>query len=314
MNENTDNKKLHPVLPRLFAFLIDLIILGISCFFLIQLIVSHTNLNPISIHSIGTMYCLIYFAMLNSHVSLGKTIGKMICRIRVADFQGQSINASQSFIRSSIFILPLCIAGYLETLARFSLTWTIVQSLCLSVVFACIYLVISNTHSQQGLHDLLTRTQVLRNFQTIIERKTIWKGHIYIIAIISGFIIFYSAWNFTTHEQNDFSDIDASVQNITLNSHQTFIGEAISLDTTLIFDVNYLDRQDQTNNARNLVSKFNKENPNFITQQGVNKAQINHSIQFGLFKFEKIYVYHVVENYGVITLLYSGEAQTIKFV
>lgn len=314
MQKNKKINKLHPILPRLFAFLIDLIILGISCNFLAKLIISYTSLNPSIIHLIGSAYCLIYFSMLNSHVSLGKTIGKMVCRIRVADFQGQPISIAQSFFRSAIFILPLCIVGYLEPFAQSSIAWSIFQSIFFCISLACIYLVIFNTNSQQGLHDLLTHTQVLRNIQTIIERKEIWKGHLYFIVIISLLFISSSAWNVTKHQLDDYSAIDPNITNITLHSNKTVIGEATSLNTTLIFDMDHFDNQNQTSNANDLVSKFNRENPNFIAQQGVNQAQINRSIQFGLFKFDQNYVYDIVENSGVISLIYSGEGQSINFV
>lgn len=313
-NDNIKKHKLHPILPRFFAFLIDITILGISCYFFAKLLISHTNLNPTVLNIIGSAYCLIYFAMLNSHVSLGKTIGKMVCKIRVSDFQNESINISNSFARSSIFILPLCTIGYLEPFAEFSIRWTIIQSFLICITVACIYFAICNTNTQQALHDLVTKTQVLRNSQTFVDRKPIWKVHFYIISLLSIFIIAYSTWQVSQRATNDFSAIDPRIKNITLHSNQTFIGEASSLDTILKFDITDINSNDPKSTASRLLEKFSHKNHNFIQQQNVNKTQINQSIQFGLFRFEKVYVYDIVQNYGVMTLHYLDEAQNIHFI
>ena len=152
------NYRLHPALPRFFALIIDLIILSISCSFLAKFFANHLAAYPFVLCLIGSAYCLIYFAMFNSTIGSGKTSGKMLCKIRISNSSSQDIGIAHSFLRSAIFILPLCFIGYLQPYAQFSFGWTIIQVLLLTIVIGCLYLAAFNTNSNQSLHDWLADT------------------------------------------------------------------------------------------------------------------------------------------------------------
>ncbi|NHB58367.1 RDD family protein [Acinetobacter sp. 194] len=306
------NHKSHPILPRAFALIIDLIILGISCTFLVKLIIAHTNLSPFVIHVMGCIYCLVYFVMLNSHIGSGKTIGKMLCRIRVTNATSQEIGIAQSFLRSAIFVLPLCFIGYIKPYAQFSLMWSIVQVILLSIVIACIYLAAFNTQSQQGLHDWLTRTQVLRNSQSSVKITPIWKGHFYILALITLALLITAIWQSSKRQNQDFSSLDPTVHNIQLITHHTYLGEAESLNQILSFDLNQRPTQNDLDTAQLLLEKLNHQEPGFIANNGIDKAQLNYADQFGLVRINHSVTFDIVENRGVITLIHSGQGTSMN--
>lgn len=315
MDKITQNLKSHPLLPRFFSLLTDLIILSICCGALAKILTSYTTFHPFVLNLIGTAYCLIYFAMLNSHISSGKTIGKRLCKIRVDNLANQSIGITHSFIRSAIFILPLCFIGYLKVDAQMSFVWAIVQAILISIVIACIYLAIFNTNSQQGLHDWLTKTQILRNSQTYLQLKPILKYHFYFLSIITIILISSSIFKVSQSEKLNFSTLNPAIQNITLNTHHTYIGEAESVDQILIFDLNSIKNKDEPSISRELLQKFSDQNPNFIKENNVNKTQLNYSYQFGLVQIKHSMTYDIIENYGVTSLIYSGsgQGQSINF-
>ncbi|MFW1986031.1 RDD family protein, partial [Acinetobacter guillouiae] len=85
----------------------------------------------------GTLLCLFYFAAFNSQIGTGKTIGKILGKIRVKDLTGASIPFMHSLVRSSIIIIPFCFAGYLQTYSTQHFLLSLLVPFFQSIVFAC---------------------------------------------------------------------------------------------------------------------------------------------------------------------------------
>lgn len=121
MTDLISNSKVSiPRFPRIFAFIIDCIVLGVTGMVVGKSLYPYLENSPFIFQCIGTLICLFYFAALNSSIGQGKTIGKMVCKIRVTNLMGFSISTFHSLIRSSILIN--------STVLYWILTTTIEQS------------------------------------------------------------------------------------------------------------------------------------------------------------------------------------------
>ena len=89
---------------RIFSFIIENIVLITICAFITKNLHEYIS-NTLIFNLFGILFCLFYFAIFNSQLNKGKTIGKLLCRIRVASLQAQSIKLTTSFLRACIIIM-----------------------------------------------------------------------------------------------------------------------------------------------------------------------------------------------------------------
>ena len=90
-----ETQKAAPIFPRIFAFIIDCITVGVACLVMGKILYPYFENSPFIFQYIGTLLCLFYFAAFNSHIGNGKTIGKILCKIRVKDLNGASIRSEE---------------------------------------------------------------------------------------------------------------------------------------------------------------------------------------------------------------------------
>lgn len=79
----TETQKAAPIFPRIFAFIIDCITVGVACLVTGKILYPYFENSPFIFQCIGTLLCLFYFAAFNSQIGNGKTIGKILGKIRV---------------------------------------------------------------------------------------------------------------------------------------------------------------------------------------------------------------------------------------
>ncbi|MFH1147910.1 MAG: RDD family protein [Pseudomonadota bacterium] len=170
---------------RIFAFLIDAAILGLSGYLLGLLFFDCFSRMAGWGRLLGFFIAFSYFGLLNSTVGGGRTIGKRLAGIRVQSGNGNSISVSRSFFRFTILatpfflngaIIPTSIAvtplGLMISLAVFGLGGTI------------LYLAVFNRRSRQSLHDLIAKTYVVAaDCPAGIGLPAVWKWHLLIAAV-----------------------------------------------------------------------------------------------------------------------------------
>jgi uncharacterized RDD family membrane protein YckC len=104
---------------------------------------------------VGFCFALPYFAILDSSVGSGRTLGKRLVHIQVVGKEGATISFAKSVIRYTVFAVPYFLNELLLPLTR---TPWVVPVLMSIVIFgvggATIYLLLFNRHTRQGLHDL----------------------------------------------------------------------------------------------------------------------------------------------------------------
>ncbi len=101
---------------RLFAWLIDIIIVGaISSVFANYSGIALSSLN-VSAMSLGAQGLLLFFYWTLLEVYNGQSVGKMVLNLKVADRKGGKINFTAAALESfgKAFILPLdCLIGWI---------------------------------------------------------------------------------------------------------------------------------------------------------------------------------------------------------
>ena len=172
---------------RLFAFFIDVIILGIigigigTLFYDILAELGGWG------RLLGFSIALLYFGLLNSSIGSGQTIGKRVLKIKVVDIDKKTISAPKSILRFMILGIPYFLNGALIP-PEILINTFVSLVLGLVVFFGCgaiIYLFIFNRETRQSLHDLITGTYVVNiSSDEALPTKPIWKGHLAVIGTL----------------------------------------------------------------------------------------------------------------------------------
>jgi uncharacterized RDD family membrane protein YckC len=170
---------------RLFAFLIDGVILGIAGL-VIGLIFfdAFASLGGWG-RLVGFIIALLYFGLFNGSVGKGQTIGKRATHIKVVDRNGQFLSLNKSFLRYTVLTLPYFLNGALLPLSVM-MSWLgiLIGLIIFGVGGSIIYLYIFNRGTRQSLHDLVVGSFVVRD-STMEPRMAvrIWQYHFVIIGI-----------------------------------------------------------------------------------------------------------------------------------
>ena len=169
---------------RIVAFVIDGIIVGIAgSVIALPFFETFSHLGPWG-RLVGFFLALPYFAILNSTIGDGQTLGKRWMHLQVVDAHGNTISFPKSLIRYAVFAVPYYLNGISLPVTR---TPWIVSSLIELLIFAVrgatLYLVLFNRHTRQGIHDLAAGSYVAdADKMGPLKTQPIWRIHWAILA------------------------------------------------------------------------------------------------------------------------------------
>jgi uncharacterized RDD family membrane protein YckC len=152
---------------RIGALVIDTVILAVPASILGFLFYDKLAALGSKGRLIGLIAALAYFALMNSKLFNGQTIGKRILGLKVINYYGMPISLARSFLRALILTTPFFLNGVLFGTAdpNPSKPIMVLYSIDLLVVFggmcSIIYLYLFNRKTGQSLHDLLVGTFVV---------------------------------------------------------------------------------------------------------------------------------------------------------
>lgn len=179
---------------RLFAFVIDGIILGLFGFAIGTLFFDFfAEIGGLGL-LFGFVIALLYFGIQNSSVCNGQTIGKRILKIKVVDNKAKNITLQRSFARFMILGPPYFLNGVLlpPNLMNNYLLSLLLGLIVFFGLAGIIYLYIFNRNTRQSLHDLVVRTYVINSPTTkklSFHPKALWKGHLAVLGTIFVVVI-----------------------------------------------------------------------------------------------------------------------------
>jgi uncharacterized RDD family membrane protein YckC len=170
---------------RFVAFGVDAIIVGVAASIVaLPFFDAFSHLGAWG-RLVGFFIALPYFAILNSKIGGGQTLGKRWMHIEVVDKGGNTIPFSKSVARYAWFAIPY----YLNGIPLPTRTPWVISSLLSTVFFvvfgATLYLVLFNRRTRQGIHDLAIGSYVA-DADKIGPLKTaeIWKPHWAILGVL----------------------------------------------------------------------------------------------------------------------------------
>jgi uncharacterized RDD family membrane protein YckC len=147
---------------RLGAFVLDSIILGFAAFILaIPFFSTLSRLGPYG-RVVGIFLALPYYAILNSKIGDGQTIGKRVLDIQVVDAGGRTIPFSTSLLRYLVLFVPYFLSDAAFPVTRTPWIVSACQQVLGVVSAATLYMLIFNRHARQGIHDLAAGTLSLK--------------------------------------------------------------------------------------------------------------------------------------------------------
>ncbi len=164
---------------RIVAFVVDGIIVGIAgTLVALPFFEPLSHLGPWG-RLVGFCLALPYFAILNSKIGNGQTLGKRWMHLQVVDEDGNTISFWRSVVRYALFAVSYYVNGIALPMTR---TPWIVSSLISVVIFgvgcATLYLVLFNRHTRQGIHDLAVGSYVADADKIgPLKMQAIWKMH-----------------------------------------------------------------------------------------------------------------------------------------
>lgn len=148
---------------RFLAFVIDCLILyvvgrGVGA----ALFNSLLRVGPWGL-LLGFCIALLYFAILDSRIGDGQTVGKRCLQLRVVDTHGNTISFGKSLVRYSVFAAPHFLNGLQLPLSR--TPWMVpplISVIGFGIGGTTLYLIVFNRQTRQGLHDLAVRSYVAK--------------------------------------------------------------------------------------------------------------------------------------------------------
>ena len=171
---------------RFLAFLVDIVVIGLIglClgYFFFDLLMGLGAAGFL----VGYFVGFFYFAVPESSVGSGQSLGKRLLRLQVVGRGGGLISIERSFLRYTIFALPWFLGKLPFTISRPPSPASFL--LCL-VIFglgaASLYLVLFNRHTRQGIHDLAAIAYVAEAGKDgPITARPIWKLHWFAAAAV----------------------------------------------------------------------------------------------------------------------------------
>lgn len=173
------DRQIGSLLRRFFAFSLDSIIIGIIPNLFVWPFLSTLSHLGSWAPLLGFFLALPYFALMNSRVGNGQTLGKRLLSLQVVHRDGNTLSVADATLRYAVF----SIAYYLGNVAL-PLTKTpgvivnLIQIITLSLSVSIIYLLLFNRRTRQGLHDLAVDSFVADATQSgPLNPQPIWKTH-----------------------------------------------------------------------------------------------------------------------------------------
>lgn len=172
---------------RVAAFLLDVLILSIAihllAIFLYDQFVHLDAWGPL----VGFALVMPYFALLNSNVFNGQTIGKALLGVQVVDAHGNLLSPLRASLRYLVLTFPMACSNLELPLTRVPGIFVhYVVPLFQAVTLVTLYLMIFNRATRQGLHDLVADSYVVRaDSPGEVKPYPIWKGHWAILIVLA---------------------------------------------------------------------------------------------------------------------------------
>jgi uncharacterized RDD family membrane protein YckC len=109
---------------------------------------------------VGWVVSTLYFAIGNSSLSNGKSLGKRLIAIQVIKTNGDLLTPKEGLIRSLLFTTPYFLFDYVGELFYIPVLSSVFEALRISYYVGLFYFFVVNVPDRRTVHDLIAGTQV----------------------------------------------------------------------------------------------------------------------------------------------------------
>jgi uncharacterized RDD family membrane protein YckC len=176
---------------RVLAFFIDTIIIGFPVEVVAWIFFDKFSQLGAWGRLVGFCLALPYFAILDSSIGNGQTLGKRWMHVRVVDGDGNPIPFGKALLRYVVFAVPWFLNEIsLPANGTSAAVSTLIALIIFGVGGTTLYLMCFNRRTRQGLHDLMVGSHVAdADVPGPVSVQPIWKMH---WAIIGAMIVVIS--------------------------------------------------------------------------------------------------------------------------
>ncbi len=199
---------------RLFAFVIDMLVLGAVGFVLSLPLHEWFAALGAWGRAVGFLVALAYFGILESGWGGGRSLGKRVLGLRVVTRTGAMLGAPAAFGRTAIFCLAYFLNGASLTTTPGQEWITVIQSVVIGVLIVSLfYLLLFNRRTRQSLHDLAVGAYVVRAGPGAfaLPALPVWRGH---YAVVGATIVVLSVGGVLLARQPTMASLLATQQAI----------------------------------------------------------------------------------------------------
>jgi uncharacterized RDD family membrane protein YckC len=173
---------------RMFAFLIDLVILGIPAEVLGWVLMPWINKLGNASQLIGFIFVLPYFGMMNSSLRNGQTLGKTLLNLSVRRNNGDFLSPLQSVLRTFVLFGYMFFNGITGFFPNAPFVNNVLFAIGLGLIVGLVLLYLINKETRQTGHDLIFDTRVVDLRKKTKEKPAKMAKYAWIIALAFALI------------------------------------------------------------------------------------------------------------------------------
>lgn len=164
---------------RSIAYLLDSLLLGLVGVCLGLVLRNQFEAMGTWGRAVGFFVALGYFAVMESRLLHGRTLGKRVMDIKVVARNGAPLSFGRALLRSAVFHLPYFLNGIYSGAGYSAVALPAIQMI---IVFglggAIVYLYLFNRRTRQSVHDLIVGAVVVRAQPSgPVSLLPVWRGH-----------------------------------------------------------------------------------------------------------------------------------------
>ncbi len=222
---------------RLLAFLIDCLLLGL--FGQALGLIAADQLAALGNwgRALGFAIATTYFAVMDSRLFGGQSLGARLSKIRVVTRDGRALGLGASMLRTTLFTLPYCLNGAAISIdPSMSLAMVLFSIVVFGLGLSIVYLFLFNRSTRQCPHDLAVGAYVVKaEYTQPLAVGPIWRGHFVVLAVIlliAGVVPLYAS---KLARQSPFAELMSVQQAVLSLPGVEFAGVNQSHNSVVVF-------------------------------------------------------------------------------
>jgi len=217
---------------RIFAILIDMLILGIPAGVLGWVLMPWVNKLGNASQLLGFLFVLPYFGIMNSALAKGQTLGKSLLNLSVRRGNGEYLTLLQSILRTLVLFSYMFFNGLTGFFPNTPIIKNALSGVGFGLIVGLVLLFLINKETRQTWHDLLFDTRVLDLRKKTKDKPAKMAKHSWIIAL--AFALITIGGQFVAANQSGSQVLDPALTEISQQMVQQYELSSLTFATRSI--------------------------------------------------------------------------------